>query len=148
MTSSSSVHTIPPCAIPSQPSNRSGRLSSTQQRSSAAWRSRWRPWTLRVPHAKQLCGATSIRRPPKRTSRTAGSDVKVPHLACLGLDELLARLDTLAHELREDLVGRGLAAVLDVDPQERPRLRVHRGFPQLVGVHLAEALEPLHARAL
>ena len=38
--------------------------------------------------------------------------------------------------------------VLAVDPQERPRLRVHRRLPELVGVHLAEALEPLDGQVL
>ena len=35
------------------------------------------------------------------------------------------------------------AASLDLGPQQRPRLRVHRRLPELVGVHLAEALEAL-----
>src|SRR5690242_5166550 len=146
MTSSRSVATIPPCAIPSQPSKRSGSVSATQQRSSAAWSSRCRPCTFSVPQAKQLWGATSIRRPPIRTSATAGSDVKVAHLAGLGLDELLARLDPLAHELGEDLVGH--RGVLDLDAEQGPCLRVHRRLPELVGVHLAEALEALDAGAL
>ena len=32
--------------------------------------------------------------------------------------------------------------------QGRARLRIHRGLPQLIRVHLAEALEPLDAEAL
>src|SRR5204863_9430820 len=120
--------------------------SSTQHTSSLACSSRWRPWAFSVPHAKQLWGAISRRLPPMRTSETSGSDVKVPHLAGLGLDELLARLDPLAHEPGEDLVG--LGGVVDLDPQEHPRLGVHRRVPELVGVHLAEALEPLDAQVL
>src|SRR5262249_47949202 len=148
MTSSRIVATIPPWAIPSQPSNRRSSVVSVQQRSPAAWSSRWRPWALSEPQAKQWWGVMTIRLPPIRTSSSVsdGSDVKVPNLAGLGLDEVLARLDPLAHEHREDRIG--LARVLDLDLEQRPRLRVHRGLPELVGVHLAEALEPLHAHVL
>src|ERR1700742_687567 len=57
------------------------------------------------------------------------------------LDELAARLDLVAHELREELVGAG--RVVQGDLGERRRGRVHRGLRELVGVHLAEALEAL-----
>ena len=61
-------------------------------------------------------------------------------------DEVLARLDLLAHERREEMVG--LAGVVEVDLQERARGRVHRRLPELVGVHLAEALEALDGEVL
>ena len=55
------------------------------------------------------------------------------------------RLDVVAHQDREHLVGdRGL---LDRDLQQRALRRVHGRLPELLGVHLAEALEPLRTRA-
>ena len=44
---------------------------------------------------------------------------------------------------REQLVG--LGGVVERDLEQQPGLRVHRGLPELGGVHLAETLEPLHA---
>ena len=64
----------------------------------------------------------------------------------LGPDEVLARPDLLAHEHREHVVG--LSRVLRVDLQQRARGRVHGRLPELVGVHLAQALEALHGQVL
>ena len=146
MTSSRIVQMIPPWAMPSQPWKRSASASSVQQRSPSTWRSRWIPCSLSAPQAKQWCGATSIvsrcrastTRPapaalrrgrsagrstgsvrPRRRVAHATSDVKVPDLPGLGLDEVLARRDLLAHEHREDRVGR--RGVVDLGPQQRPR---------------------------
>src|SRR5215210_4361682 len=71
------------------------------------------------------------------------SSIQVLHLSGVLLYEGLARLDLVAHERREELVGdrRGLDRYL----QERPVLRVHRGIPELVRVHLPEALEAADA---
>ncbi len=52
-----------------------------------------------------------------------------------------ARLDDVAHQRREDLVR--FVGVVDLDLQQRTRLRVERGLPELVGIHLAEALVAL-----
>src|SRR3954449_12109079 len=60
-------------------------------------------------------------------------------------DEPPAELDDLAHEAREQLLG--LGRVLDRDLLERPGLRVHRRLAQLLGVHLAEALEAVETDA-
>src|SRR6187200_2641209 len=128
--------------MPSQPSKRGSRLSSVQHRRASMCSWSCIPWVFRVPQAKQLCGENSKVVPSARTNAFAGaSDVKVLDLPGLGLDEVLARSDLLTHQHREDLVREG--GVLQVDPQERPRLRVHRRLPELVGVHLAEPLEPL-----
>ena len=54
-------------------------------------------------------------------------------------DERLARLDLLAHEHGEYLVG--VHGVLERDLLERAGLGVHGRLPELVRVHLAEALE-------
>src|SRR5262245_58062235 len=144
MTSSRIVETMPPWAISSQPWNRDGIARSVQQRSPSTWSSRWRPPAFRVPQAKQLWGSNA-----KRSSircATLASDVKVPGLPGLGLDEVLARRDLLTHQHREDRVG--LRRILDLGPQERPCLRVHRRLPELIGVHLAEALEALNRDVL
>lgn len=55
------------------------------------------------------------------------------------LDERLARLDLFAHEHGEHLVG--VHGVLERDLLERAGLGVHGRLPELVRVHLAEALE-------
>ena len=52
-----------------------------------------------------------------------------------------ALLDVLAHQGREQLVG--LGRVVEGDLEQDAVRRVHRGVPQLVGVHLAEALVAL-----
>src|SRR5262249_54214852 len=68
----------------------------------------------------------------------ADSDVEVPHVERVLLDELPPRLHLVAHEGGEDLVG--LVRVLDLHLQQRPRLGIHRGLPELRRVHLADAL--------
>src|SRR5688572_27759773 len=68
-------------------------------------------------------------------------DVKESNVFGVALDEVAAVLDVLAHQDREDLVGDG--GVLEPDLEQGASLGVHGGLPQLVGVHLAEALVPL-----
>ena len=60
----------------------------------------------------------------------------------MGLDEFAARLHLVAHELAHGALGFG--RVVDVHLQQRARGGFHRGLPQLVGVHLAQALVTLH----
>src|SRR2546430_10980472 len=81
----------------------------------------------------------SIRTPSKLSAIYL--HIQVLDVLGVRLDEVLALLDVRAHEDREQAIGRG--GVLDVHPEQRARLRVHRGLPQLLRVHLAEALEPL-----
>jgi hypothetical protein len=57
------------------------------------------------------------------------------------LDELAARLDHVAHQLGEDRVGD--IGLVDLHHQHRAVLRIERGFPELLGVHLAETLVAL-----
>src|SRR5450759_1642448 len=74
------------------------------------------------------------------------SDIEEPHFLRVLLDERAPRLDLVAHEHREDLVGR-----LDVFhgyDLELARQGGHGGVPQLVGVHLAEPLEALPLDAI
>src|SRR5215212_207933 len=76
-------------------------------------------------------------------SGTGTSDVQEPHVLGVAGDERPARVDVFAHEDREQLVRGG--GVVQRDLQEHPVRRVHRGLPQLLGVHLAEALVALDA---
>ena len=62
------------------------------------------------------------------------------------LDELAAWSHVLAHEHREDAVG--LGSVADVHALKQAALRIHCGFPQLLGVHLSKSFESLHAHVL
>src|SRR6202044_3198581 len=73
--------------------------------------------------------------------RPGASDVEEPDVLGIALDERAARLDVLAHQHGEQLVG--LGRVVHRDLAEHPAGRVHRGLPQLDGIHLAQALEPL-----
>src|SRR5688572_2012920 len=73
-------------------------------------------------------------------------DVQVRDFARVVLDELAPGLDAVAHQHREDL--RRLQVFADGDLLERAVLGVHRGVEELVGVHLAEALEALQRHAV
>src|SRR5664280_2697683 len=161
MTSSMMVHRIPPWMIPSQPSNRSGTWSSAEHRPGSRFNFKCRPISFNSPQAKQLCGRMRRSWYESIAVRTVcpdsaavvgvdpgatGSDIEVLDLPRLGLDEVLARLDALAHQHREDRVG--FRGVVHLRPQEGARLRVHRGVPELIRVHLTEALEPLDRHVL
>src|ERR1700733_15697439 len=70
-------------------------------------------------------------------------DVQEPHILRVPGNKGAAGLDVLTHEHAEQLVG--LRRVVQGYLEQHPAGRVHRRLPQLLGVHLAEALEPLHA---
>src|SRR5581483_12254292 len=74
------------------------------------------------------------------------SDVEVPRVERVFLDELATRLDLVAHEGREDDVG--FDGVLDLHLEERPRAGIHGRLPELRGVHLSEALVTLDLEPL
>src|SRR5215218_7640314 len=67
------------------------------------------------------------------------SSIQVFHLSGVLFDEGFARLDLVAHQRGEQLISHRRR--LDGDLQHRPVLRVHRRLPQLLRVHLREALE-------
>src|SRR6516164_11376263 len=71
------------------------------------------------------------------------SNVEEPYVLGIALDERAPRFHVLAHEHAEQLVG--LGSVVERHLEQHPVRRVHRGFPQLARVHLAEPLEPLYA---
>src|SRR5881275_675568 len=74
-------------------------------------------------------------------SAETDSDVEEADVLGVALDELAARLDVLAHQDREQVVG--LRGVVERDLAEDAVLLVHRRDAQLLGVHLAETLEAL-----
>src|ERR1700722_12187064 len=80
------------------------------------------------------------------TERGASSHVQVRHAQRILLDELAARLDNIAHELDEDVVG--LVDLADLDLQQRARLAIESRLPELVLVHLSQALVALESDAL
>ena len=127
MTSSRIVQMIPPWAMPSQPSKRAveGELGPASGRRSTCSTSR-RPCVVERPAREAVVRRDLEPATPATThgARATGgaiasggggrrSDVKVPDLARLGLDEVLARPDLLAHEHREDARR----------PRRRPRPR-------------------------
>src|SRR5262249_52030552 len=67
------------------------------------------------------------------------SDIEVPHLEGVLLDELASGLDLVTHQPREPEIGSG--SVLDVHAHEDAALGIHGRRPQLRRVHLAQALE-------
>src|SRR6185295_6006185 len=82
----------------------------------------------------------------RAASRVATSlDIEVRYLQRIVLDEVAARLDHVAHQGGEDLVG--LVGVVYLDLQQGARLRIERGFPKLVGIHLAQPLVALDCDA-
>ena len=64
--------------------------------------------------------------------------IKVFRISCVLLDELTSGLDGVAHEEREHSVARH--CVLHRYTEKRSSLGVHRGFPELLGVHLTKTL--------
>src|ERR1700737_2000004 len=96
-------------------------------------------WT---PPATTWSGAKS---PPMASSAIfigargwSGLDVQVAHGLGVRLDEALAGIHVVAHQDVEDLVG--FDRVLNLDPQQHAVLGIHRGFPELFGIHLAKTL--------
>src|SRR5262245_14325372 len=74
------------------------------------------------------------------------SDIEILHVERVFFDELPTRLDLVAHQRREHQVRFGV--VFSSDLQQRPNRRIHRRFPELLGVHLAESLVAVDRYAL
>src|SRR6476646_11912898 len=83
---------------------------------------------------------------PVSSSDTVRLNVQELHVAGVLLDEEAPRLDCVSHQRREDLVGGRLLLDLDLDQQALGG--IHGRLPELLGVHLAEALEPRDLDAL
>src|SRR5690625_947473 len=71
------------------------------------------------------------------------SDIQETHVFGVAGDEAAACLDVLAHQDREQFVGRG--GIVEGDLAQHPHRGVHGGLPEFLGVHLAETLVPLDA---
>ncbi len=85
------------------------------------------------------CGAAAtwlVR--PKAERR---SYVEEPHVIGVGLDEVLAAFNVVAHQHGEDFVSDG--GLFDGDLQQRALVGIHGGLPQFIRVHFAETLQPL-----
>src|SRR5690242_356821 len=81
-----------------------------------------------------------------RGARGAVSDVQVHHFEGVLLDEAAAPLHLVPHEQVEDLLG-GLD-VLELHLEQGALVGIERRLPELLGVHLAEALVALDGPAL
>src|ERR1019366_7721371 len=89
--------------------------------------------------AARECGSKTD--PASTQHHVSGSTIQVAHAQCIGLDELAARLDFLAHQAGKYFVRRN--SILDLNAEQAPRLRVHRGFPELLRIHLAQTFVAL-----
>src|SRR6201998_2080981 len=66
-------------------------------------------------------------------------DIEIYYFESVVFDEFAARFDVFTHERGENIFcGDG---VFELHLQQRAGVRVHGGFPQLLGVHFAQALE-------
>jgi len=68
------------------------------------------------------------------------SHIQIPRLQRVLLDKLPPRLDLVAHENAEDVIGG--AGIVHSDLKQRAIGRVERRLAQLLGVHFAKPLEP------
>ena len=74
-----------------------------------------------------------------------GSDIKIPHVLGVLLDEFATRLRLTAHQHREEMIG--LGTVVKSDLQQGPHFRVHRRLSELFGIHLSQSFIALHRHA-
>src|SRR6185503_9003702 len=91
------------------------------------------------PRAPSVRPPAGSRRPP------SVSNIQVLRFQGMLLDEPPPGIHIGPHEDGEVLVG--LVRILQPHFQESPLLRVHGGLEELIGVHLPQSLEPLHAEA-
>src|SRR6186713_2418901 len=118
------------------------RLRATQISLGAAL-----PYTNRAARWPVHFQCHALRRSDTRIETLhAASDVEVGHRQRVLLDELAARFDLVTHQRGEDFIRR--QDVLDAHLHEPARRRVDGGIPELLGVHLAEALVTLDRLAL
>src|SRR5688572_6054094 len=110
------------------------------------WGGSW-PGSGGRPCAASATGAdsSSTKSPSARrlvlAARAVISDIEVRNELRVGLDEDATGFDFVAHERLEDLVR--LEGVIHRHLEDGPCLGVHRGLPELVGIHLAETLVAL-----
>src|ERR1700743_2488350 len=128
-----------------RPSRASGRARDTmtdmaysrKERSISSWISMGSmpPKVVPVPSPSSGGGGGGV----TSDMQSLSSDVQEPDVAGVGGDEVLAGLDVLAHQDAAHLVGQG--GLLDVDPEQGPVLLGLGRAPELLPVHLPQALE-------
>src|SRR5579885_3526455 len=69
-------------------------------------------------------------------------NVQIPDIQRVIFNEFAPGFHVLAHQCREDRLR--LGQIFEIDLQQRALIGIHRRLPQLIEVHLAEPLEPLH----
>src|SRR5207247_8573865 len=95
----------------------------------------------------RVCRASTAKRPAcswlcgDRTHSSISLHIQIPHFERVLLDEVAPRPHLIAHEDREDFLHAG--EVLELDLQQGAGFRVHRGLPELLGVHFPKTLVPL-----
>src|SRR5881394_1716226 len=84
----------------------------------------------------------------RRSAKIPGGwlHVEVPDVERVVLDELAARLNFVAHELHEHLLG--LDRIGEIDAQQLAVGRIHRSLKQFLGIHFAQSLETVNLDAL
>src|SRR5687767_5790610 len=101
-------------------------------RSAMSWYLDAEPQSRRVisfqENTLRLCASASNQR----------SNIEIPHVERVVFDELSARLDLVAHQRGEHLIGFGV--IFGAHLQQRASLWIHRCRPQLLGIHFAEPL--------
>ena len=75
-----------------------------------------------------------------------GLNVQIGDVEGVGVDEVAAGFDEVAHQFGEQQIG--FVDGLDLDLEQSAHVGIERGFPQLAGVHLAQALVALQRDAL
>ena len=78
---------------------------------------------------------------------TTESDIQVADVERVVLDVLPARLNHVAHQAGEHLVGFDRVVIVQVNLEQLAFVRIHRGVEQLLRVHFAEAFEALDLHA-
>ena len=74
------------------------------------------------------------------------SDIQVPDIQCVVLNELPAWLHFVTHQSNEHFLG--LNGIGEFDSQQLALGWIHRGLKQFLGVHFSQTLEAIHLNAL
>src|SRR3972149_2478560 len=98
------------------------------------------------PRPAQPPRGPPVGRPREHLTRRRPSNVQVADFAGVLHDELPARFDLFAHQCGEDPLR--LLCLGNRHALQRPHLRVHRRLPELLWVHLGQALVALDLHLL
>src|SRR5829696_1320663 len=102
--------------------------------------------TMRIRNASPRAISLNVEEIATSSTCVPALHVQIRNAQRVRLNELAPRLHLVAHQLGEDVVG--LVGLANLYLQERADVRVERRFPELVGIHLAQALVALHRDAL